>query len=597
VLDEIRIAGLGVIEDAVLELAPGLTVVTGETGAGKTMVVQGLNLLLGGRADPALIRPSSGRTLIEGRIALAGDNSARARALAAGAELDDGALLVSRTVSAPGRSRAFLGGRAVPATLLAGIAEELVTVHGQADQMRLLRPPVQRAALDRFAGAAVTEPLARYRRGYQRWREVAQALAELTTQARERARQADLLRFGLAEIEAAAPVAGEEDELATEVARLAHADTLRTAAGRAADVLVGDPVAGDSGADATGLVALARRALDAAAAHDPGLAALADRLAGVSYALADVATDLAAYADGLDADPRRLAAAQDRQAVLRGLLRKYGEDVAAVLAWAREAAERLAELDDDGSRLHRLTAQREELVEELGRAAAAVSLARAEAAARFGTQVSAELAELAMPGGRVEAALSQRLAPEPAAGARSEDFDPDAAWVVVAGRRLVAGPDGVDEVELRLTPHLGAPARPLQRGASGGELSRVMLAVEVVFAAADPVPTMVFDEVDAGVGGRTAVEIGRRLARLARSHQVVVVTHLPQVAAFADRHLVVAKADDGSVTRSGVTAVEGPARVAELSRMLAGLAESELARGHAQELLAAAAAAKGAQPQ
>jgi DNA repair protein RecN (Recombination protein N) len=279
----------------------------------------------------------------------------------------------------------------------------------------------------------------------------------------------------------------------------------------------------------------------------------------------------------VDADPRRLAAAQDRLALLTVLTRRYAvDDSDGVLAWAADAAGRLAEVEGDDERIAALQAEDAALEASLGTSAAELSLARQTAAQRFGAAVTAELVELAMPHAEVSADVAQRESPD---------------GLPVGGRRLVAGPEGVDDVELLLVPHPGAPSRALQKGASGGELSRVMLAVEVVFAGSDPLPVMVFDEVDAGVGGRAAVEVGRRLARLARDHQVLVVTHLPQVAAFADQHLQVVKADDGAVTRSGVVALDGAGRVAELSRMLAGL-DSGLARGHAEELLAAAALAK-----
>ena len=320
----------------------------------------------------------------------------------------------------------------------------------------------------------------------------------------------------------------------------------------------------------------ARRSLEAAAGHDPSLAALAGRLTEVGHLLTDVALELSSYLASVDADPLRLSVAQERLAELTAVVRRHAADgVDGVLAWAARASERLLELDGADDRIAALKAQDASLEAELGDLCGRLSQARAEAAERFGADVTAELAELAMPHARVSAVVSQK-----------EDAD----GLDVSGRRLAAGPHGVDEVELLLEPHPGAPARALQKGASGGELSRVMLAVEVVFAGSDPVPLMVFDEVDAGVGGRAAVEVGRRLARLARDHQVVVVTHLPQVAAFADSHLTVVKqAADGSVTSSGVTALDDEGRVAELSRMLAG-AETGLSRGHAEELLEAAAA-------
>ncbi|MFE6688110.1 DNA repair protein RecN [Streptomyces sp. NPDC057743] len=567
-----RIRSLGVIDDAVVELSPGFTAVTGETGAGKTMVVTSLGLLLGGRADPALVRIGAKAAVVEGRLTLASASPAAVRAEEAGAELDDGALLISRTVSAEGRSRAHVGGRSAPVGLLGELADDLVAVHGQTDQQGLLRPARQRQALDRYAGDAVAVPLAKYTAAHRRLRTVATELDELTTRARERAQEADLLRFGLDEIAAAEPLPGEDVELAAEAERLGHAEALAAAATAAHGALAGDPVDPES-VDATSLVAGAHRALEAVRGHDRELAALADRLGELGILMADVATELASYADGLDADPLRLAAVEERRAALTHLTRKYGEDLTAVLAWSEESAARLAELDGDDDKIAELTAERDALRAELGELAQQLTDARAESAERFAAAVTAELGELAMPHARVSVALHQSEVPE------------DADGIVVGGRTVAYGPAGVDEVEILLAPHPGAPPRPIAKGASGGELSRVMLAVEVVFAGSDPVPTYLFDEVDAGVGGKAAVEVGRRLARLAKSAQVVVVTHLPQVAAFADRQLLVEKTNDGSVTRSGVTVLEGEDRVRELSRMLAGQEDSETARAHAEELL------------
>ena len=569
-----RLRGLGVIDDAVLELSPGLTVVTGETGAGKTMVVQGLALLFGGRADAGRVRPGAERAVVEGRLVLDAAHPAVDRALDAGAELDDGALLVSRAVGADGRSRAHVGGRSVPVGVLAELGEHLLALHGQSDQQRLLKPGEQRAALDRYAGRPVLELRERFRAEWARWRDVRATVAELMAAAAEREREAELLRLGLAEVEAAQPVAGESAALTAEIERLANADDLRTAAAGAQQAVTGDDL--DS-PNALALVTAARRELEGAAAHDPALGALAERLTEAGHLLSDIGLELSSYTASVDTDPRRLAAAQERLAVLTALVRRHGTtDVDGVLAWASGAADRLGELEGDDDRIAALQEEDAQLAASLGALAAQLSAARAAAAERFGAAVTAELVDLAMPHAVASAAVTQRAAED---GLR------------VGDQVLAAGPDGVDDVELLLVPHPGAPPRPLQKGASGGELSRVMLAVEVVFAGSDPVPVMVFDEVDAGVGGAAAVEVGRRLARLARDHQVVVVTHLPQVAAFADRHLLVVKADDGAVTRSGVVALDDEARVAELSRMLAGL-DSGLARGHAEELLAAAAAAK-----
>ncbi|MEI5521420.1 DNA repair protein RecN [Streptomyces brasiliscabiei] len=574
VLEEMRIRSLGVIDDAVVELSPGFTAVTGETGAGKTMVVTSLGLLLGGRADPALVRIGAKNAVVEGRIAVPEGASAIVRAEEAGAELDDGALLISRTVSAEGRSRAHLGGRSVPVGVLAELADELVAVHGQTDQQGLLKLSRQRAALDRYAGDAVAVPLTKYGEAYRRLRAVAGELDEIVTRARERAQEADMLRYGLDEIAGVEPRAGEDVELAEEAERLGHAEALASAATAAHAALAGNPE-DPEGVDAATLVAGAHRALEAVRSHDPALAALAERIGEIGILLGDVAGELAGYADDLDADPLRLTAVEERRAALIALTRKYGQDITSVLAWAEQGAQRLTELDGDDERIGELTAERDALRAELGGLAQALTDARVEAAERFASAVTAELASLAMPHARVSFEIRQSDDPE---------------GVEVGGRTVAYGPSGADEVELLLAPHPGAPPRPIAKGASGGELSRVMLAVEVVFAGTDPVPTYLFDEVDAGVGGKAAVEIGRRLAKLARSAQVVVVTHLPQVAAFADRQLLVEKTNDGSVTRSGVKVLEGEDRVRELSRMLAGQEDSETARAHAEELLAAARA-------
>ncbi|WP_185086254.1 DNA repair protein RecN [Nonomuraea muscovyensis] len=563
-VEEVRIQGLGVIDEAVLELSPGFNVVTGETGAGKTMVVTGLGLLFGGRADPSRIRPGADRATIEGTLVIEPVGRVAQQVEDIGGEVDEGELIISRTVSAEGRSRAWLGGRTVPVGTLTYLADDLVAVHGQMDQQRLLQPARQRAALDRYAGNDLVKPLRAYTQAYKRHKQVAAQLEELTTRARERAQEADMLRFGLDEIEKVDPKPGEDVELRGEEERLSHADALRGAATSAHTALLGDPMqTADGGRDVISLLGEARAAVDAVRDFDAELAGMADRLAEAGYLISDVATDLAAYAESVEADPARLAAVQERRALLSGLIRKYGEDSASVLAWAQRSAARLGELEGDDDRIGELGREHEELTVRLTELAAELTKVREAAAERFGRAVTEELTALAMPHARVVVQLT-----------RTADF----------------GPEGVDEVELRMAAHPAAPPLPLNKGASGGELSRVMLAIEVVFAGADPVPTFVFDEVDAGVGGKAAVEIGRRLARLARTAQVIVVTHLPQVAAFADQHLVVEKTSDGSVVRSGVVTLDHEGRVRELSRMLAGMEDSELGRAHAEELLGLAAA-------
>ncbi|ROS30371.1 DNA repair protein RecN [Cellulomonas sp. PhB150] len=576
-IEEIRIADLGVIGRAHVELGAGLTVLTGETGAGKTMVLTALNLLLGGKADPATVRTGAASASVEGRVLLGGDQPAIQRAAEAGAELDDdGSLVLVRTVGATtdggaGRSRAFLGGRSVPQGVLGELAEHLVTVHGQADQARLRSPAHQREALDAFVGSDHAATLASYRTGWAERARVDAELADLVSRAQDRTREAELLRLGIAEVERVDPQPGEDVELAAEAERLAHAEDLRTAATTAHAALVGDA---DSGSvelvSAVDLVEQAKRALEHAGSHDPALAALATRVAEAGFLLADAATEISVYIEDLAADPRRLDAVHQRRAELTTVTRSYGADVAEVLAWADAAGRRLLDLDGGDERIEELRARRAELDDALTADASRLTAARADGAQRLAKAVTGELAGLAMGGAEL------RVAVEPA-------DEP--------------GPHGADRVEMLLVPHAGAPPRPLGKGASGGELSRVMLALEVALATAPDSGasrpgTFVFDEVDAGVGGRAAVEVGRRLAALAKDSQVLVVTHLAQVAAFADHHLVVTKSSAGGVdvvTESDVRSVTDEDRVRELARMLSGQDDSDAARTHAAELLAQSA--------
>jgi DNA repair protein RecN (Recombination protein N) len=567
-LEEVRINGLGVIDEAVLELSAGFTALTGETGAGKTMVVTALGLLFGGRADPARVRPGADRAVVEGRLLVPATVAREVQE--AGGDLDEdgpkGAVLVlSRSVSAEGRSRAFAGGRSVQVSLLQVLADDLVAVHGQADQQQLLKPGRQRDALDRFGGPELARVLAAYRQMFTRHRAVREELQALTSAERERAAEAETLRLGLAEIEAVSPLVGEDAALLAEDERLSNADALHAAAAAAHEALTGDPAAAAvDGTDALTLLGMAGRALEPVRPHDPVLAGLAERLSEAAYQVSDVAAELASYTESLDSDPVRLAAVQERRAALGRLVRAYGGvsgDAAGVLDWAKQASSRLTDLEGADDKITALAAEEASLGSAVTSLASELTALRTAAARRFASEVTAELVDLAMPHASLTAVVTELESP---------------------------GPFGADDVEIRLAAHPGAPPLPLHKGASGGELSRVMLAIEVVFAGADPVPTFVFDEVDAGVGGKAAVEVGRRLARLARSAQVIAVTHLPQVAAFADNHLVVEKSDDGLVTSSGVMRLDQAGRVRELSRMLAGLEDSESAQAHAEELLALA---------
>ncbi|MFC7532230.1 DNA repair protein RecN [Actinoplanes sp. GCM10030250] len=582
-LEELRITGLGVIDDTTLRLTAGMNVITGETGAGKTMVVTGLGLLFGGRADAGRVRADPGRAVVEGRLRLSGTlgDAVRTRITDAGGEADeDGSVLLSRTVTAEGRSRAHVGGRSMPVSTLSELGEQVLAVHGQSDQLRLLRPSEQRSALDRFAGPEHEKLLDGYRESFGRWRAVVEDLADRRRNARQRSQEADLLKLGLDEITRVDPQPGEDDDLRNEVQRLEHAEGLRIAAALAAQALAGGVEAAEDTPDATQLLGTARRTLEGQAGVDPALGDLAARLEEAATLVGDVSSELSAYLSSLDADPARLEAIYERRAALRGLTRKYADDIDGVIVWAENARAKLSELDNSDELLEELDRERQRLGATVGELAGRLTAARREAAGRFSEAVSVELAGLAMPHSRVEVAVLTRPPSR------------DEPTVTVDGVDLAAGADGADEVEMRLLAHPGAPALPLQKGASGGELSRVMLAIEVVFAGAGGPPTLVFDEVDSGVGGTAAVEIGRRLARLARTHQVLVVTHLPQVAAFADRHLVVAKDTGGAITTSGVRIVEETERARELSRMLAGLPDSDLGIAHAEELLAVAAREK-----
>jgi DNA repair protein RecN (Recombination protein N) len=590
VLSEVRIEALGAISVATAEFDRGLTVLTGETGTGKTMVVTGLHLLGGARADAARVRSGAERAIVEGRFTT-GDLDQKAAAQidemldASGAERDeDGSIIALRSVSRDGPSRAYLGGRSVPAKSLSGFTTELLTLHGQNDQLRLMRPDEQRGALDRFA--AVGARLERYRKLRDAWQSARRDLVDRSNRARELAQEADRLKFALHEIDTVDPAPGEDDALIAEIRRLSELDALREAAAGARAALSGAEeeaavdVMGQSVSAADGL-AQAKTALEST--DDVTLRELADQLSEALTVVGDAARELGDYLNELPADASTLDTKLARQAELRTLTRKYAADIDGVLQWARESRDRLARLDVSEEALAGLQRRVDDLATELAVAATELSKARSQAAKRLAKEVTGELSGLAMSDAEFTIAVTTNLVSEPAA------LDDPAALTLPSGARARAGGDGVDQVEFGFAAHRGMAALPLSKSASGGELSRVMLALEVVLATSPKQmtgTTMVFDEVDAGVGGRAAVQIGRRLARLARNRQVIVVTHLPQIAAYADVHLMVdSTGRDGA---SGVRRLDGDDRVAELARMLAGLGESDTARAHARELLEAA---------
>ena len=554
-LVELRIVDLGVIGEAAIDLSPGFTAVTGETGAGKTMIVTGLALLTGAKADPRLVRVGASRALVEGRWQL--PPAALAAVAELGGESDEGEVLTTRQLSAS-RSRMTVGGAQVPAGAGQELVGEWVTVHGQSEQLRLGSAERQREVLDSFAGDELGAVLGRYRESYELRRRLASELADLTGQAQARLRELDLLKFGLDEIAAVDPQPGEDAALAAEAKLLQSVDDVRLAVHTCVVALAGDADAYGDEPDALGLVGAARKALANALAADESLAPLGAELDEAAAALADVASELASYLAGLDADPLRLEWIAGRRAELQGLTRKYGSTIDDVLAYASDSAARAALLDSADTRIEELQADVARLDAELSDAAARISELRKAAAAALQGGVAAELAALAMPRAR----LFFEVTPLPELGQH-----------------------GGDQVTLMFSANPGSAPGPLAKVASGGELSRVRLALEVVLAGATPGQTFVFDEVDAGVGGAVALEIGRRLAKLAEHSQVIVVTHLAQVAAFADRHFQVTKADDGQVTTSGVREVSDEDRLAVLARMMGGLDSSESALAHATELL------------
>lgn len=566
-IEEIHIRDLGVITDAVLPLGPGLSILSGETGAGKTMVVTALGMLLGRRTDAGAVRTGAEKALAEALVTVPADHRAVTLVEDAGGDvdhdLDQATLQLSRTVAAGGRSRAHVGGRSAPVARLGELGETLVAVHGQSDQLRLTSAAAQRHALDTYATMHAADDfpqlLSAYRQTLAQYQEVCSQLQEIRDKVRERALEAQSLQMALEEIDTVDPQPGEDTDLDAESQKLTHLESLRSAATTAQAALNGGEIDPDA-PSAVVLVAAAQQALDQESDADPELEELAKRVRELAVLVNDVSADLSGYASGLDEDgPARLAQVESRRAALRSLTRTYGADITEVLDFADTARTRLNTLVEDPHREEELATRRGELSTELEAQSLALTDKRLAAAAELSEAVRAELSALAMP----NAALVVTVTP-------TQTFDRH----------------GRDRVEFLLRPHAEATPRPLGKGASGGELSRLMLALEVVLAAVDPVPTFVFDEVDSGVGGKAAVEIGRRLKMLAQHVQVLVVTHLPQVAAFADQHILVSKSSDSTV--SDVRVLGREERVIELARMLAGHEDSQAARDHARELLDAA---------
>ena len=563
-IEEIAIRDLGVIGRATLPLGPGFTAVTGETGAGKTMVVTALGLLLGQRAESGVVRSGSAQAVVDGRWVVPGDGAVADRVRDAGGDVDDGELFLSRVVSAEGRSRAVVGGRTAPIGVLGDLADHLVVVHGQSEQIRLRSAQAQRAAVDAHGGAPLAVAAVSYRAAFEAWQAARDELDEITRDRDARRAEAEALRAAIDEIESVSPVAGEADELDATAERLSNSEDLRLAAGLAHEVLSTDAV--DGTRDVLGMVEEARRQIERVSPHDRALEPIADLLAEVSVQVSETSSRLSSYLGSLDADAAgELEVVQTRRAELGSLMRKHGPTLDDVLRVLDDGSRRLVELDSDDDRLAQLDDEVAQFRAEAEARAGVLTELRRASGADLSTRVSAELGALAMTGAEI---------------------------VVEVTPRDELGASGADAVALLLRPHPGSEPRPLGKGASGGELSRVMLALEVVMAGSSDVPTFVFDEVDAGVGGSAAIEIGRRLAELAERAQVIVVTHLAQVAAFATNHLRVVKDASGEVTASSVQQLDGDERVAEMARLLSGLPDSTSGLDHARELLELAAGAR-----
>jgi DNA repair protein RecN (Recombination protein N) len=548
VIEAIGIRNLGVIESAQLELQPGFTALTGETGAGKTMVLNALSLLLGGRADSGAVRTGAQQLFVEGSWRIS-QPELISTVEELGGEVEDGTLIVNRSVTADGRSRAVLGGAQTPAGALADLAGSLVTVHGQADQLRLRSLAAQREALDEFGGEQVQIAKQAYSLSFAAFKEIQARLERLQSAVSSDQRRVVELRELLVELDRLSPSHGELQDIEERINRLANVESLRISAATSHGALA------DSEPSALELLGMAARSLENAT--DSELRELGMRLRSVTAGASEISTELASFLIDLEADPAQLEQLQLRKAALVQLERRLGLELDRVIdsmpAWQAE----LLDLDSSDEQLEKLEIQLAATLSQLSLAASKLSLARAAAADDLVQRVSVELAELAMQGTRFSVSLS-------ALG----EFEAS----------------GKDRVEFLLA-NAGSDPRPLAKGASGGELSRIMLAIELVLAGDYPMPTMIFDEVDAGVGGQAAVELGRRLRKLSEKTQVIVVTHLPQVAAFAHQQIQVSKEISGEITKSSIQVLSQTERRRELARMLSGNPDSEVALKHAEELL------------
>ena len=549
-IESLSIRSIGVISSANLELAPGFTALTGETGAGKTMVLTALGLLLGERADSSSVRTGEKQLFVEGRIRSA-NKDLLDRLEELGADVTGGEVIINRSVTSDGRSRAAIGGASVPISTLNEIAEELVTVHGQSDQLRLRSSANQREALDQFGAEEIAGAKNAYAQLFSQYRELEQRLERMRGSSEADAIRIQRLREQIADIEKVSPEPDELGRIEEQVKRLSNVESLRLSAGTAHDALTGD-----DGIDAGVLLGQARKALETSG--DSKLQELAAQASEAAAIAADLAAELTSFLDELDADPAKLEQLMSRKAELVALERRYGNTADQLVELLPSLQAELLDLDSSDEQLEKLEMQFEATSSQLSFAAGQLTELRQKAGEQLAARVTQELSALAMGGSSLEVRVSPLA-----------NFEAS----------------GLDKVELLLAAHPGAEPRPLGKGASGGELSRIMLAIELVLSSNQVLPTMVFDEVDAGVGGAAAIELGKRLSQLAQSTQVIVVTHLPQVAAFADHQIRVSKDVSGEITESSVSLLSRQEREGELARMLSGNSTSEVALEHARELL------------
>lgn len=553
-IDQLTIKNLGVIPQAELSFSPGFTALTGETGAGKTMVLSSIGLLLGKKADSALVRYGEKELAVEGIFVTDSSSQAAALLTEAGGLVEDGEIILARTVPARGRSRCHGGGRTIPSGVLSQIGRELVTIHGQAEQLRLRSGARQLALLDSFGGPAHQELVTEFRATYTSWRDLQTQLEDWENQRQAREIEVSRLKEGVELQEKLQPEPGEEDDLLRKIERLGNVEDLREAAQAAYNYLGGD---GSDSAGAASLVSAAIQALEKGAQSDEELSELVRGLRDASAIILDISAEAGAYLSNLEADPALLDQAQSRLSQLRHAYRTWAKDLDSWLTWADTARDRIIQLSGPQNQGTVLEEQLEKAASQLQTLGKKVSRARLALAKTLKKEVAGELAALQMP---------------------------DAGFDIELKSLAEPNSHGFDQVTFGLRAGVNAEIRPLGQGASGGELSRIMLALEVTLAAkslAKGTPTFIFDEVDAGIGGATALAVGERLARLAKHAQVIVVTHLPQVAAWADKQLVVSKNNDIAQVRE----VAGSKREREIARMLAGKADSKSALDHARELI------------